>query len=236
MKSPAPLLLLVCATMALSGCSTALHQAGSAPAAPAAVARPATPDAALEALRQGNARFVARKARNRDYLAEVHATSTDQKPFAAVLSCLDSRVPPEIVFDQGIGDLFVARVAGNIENTDILGSLEFATAAKGTPLILVMGHTGCGAVAGACKGVKLGNLTALLKEIQPAVQGVHHAHAGQDPASALFQDEVAEENVRRTIADIRKRSSVIRDLVDAGKVRIAGAMYDLATGQVRFLD
>lgn len=226
------------------GCATSLRAAEEsspppvAGAASAGQARPRPVDAAsaLSELEGGNRRFVAGSPLPRDRHAEVQATREDQKPFAAVLSCIDSRVPPEIVFDQGIGDLFVARVAGNVENVDVLGSLEFAAAVKGVPLVVVMGHDGCGAVAGACKGVKLGNLTTLLAEIEPAVREVARQQPKADHASRRFQDEVAKANVKRTVRDLTSRSSVLAKLVAEGKLKIVGAMYELETGKVVFLD
>lgn len=194
-----------------------------------------SPDAALAALKQGNERFVARKPLHQNYLEQVAHTKADQHPYAAILSCLDSRVPPEIVFDQGIGDVFVARVAGNIEDPHIVGSLEFATKAKGAKLVVVMGHTSCGAVIGACKGVELGSLTGLLNEIKPAVQTVSTAHAHVDKTSNEFYDHVSVENVKQTVRDLSSKSPIISGLVAEGKVRIVGAMYDLSSGRVTFL-
>jgi carbonic anhydrase len=188
------------------------------------------PAEALDRLKQGNGRFLAGAA-PRDLKAQVKATASGQYPFAAVLSCMDSRVPPEIVFDQGIGDLFVVRVAGNVADTDDLGSLEYATKVVGSKLILVMGHTSCGAVKGAIDDVKLGNLTFLLEKIRPAVTaagpGTTNDHA--------YVDRVAEANVRQTIREIREKSPIIRELADSGKMGLAGAMYDVATGKVTFL-
>ncbi len=188
------------------------------------------PAEALDLLKQGNGRFLAGAA-PRDLKAQVKATASGQYPFAAVLSCMDSRVPPEIVFDQGIGDLFVVRVAGNVADTDDLGSLEYATKVVGSKLILVMGHTSCGAVKGAIDDVKLGNLTFLLEKIRPAVTasgpGTIKDHA--------YVDRVAEANVRQTIREIREKSPIIRELADSGKMGLAGAMYDVATGKVTFL-
>jgi carbonic anhydrase len=188
------------------------------------------PAEALEKLKEGNGRFLA-GASPRDLRAQVKATASGQYPFAAVLSCMDSRVPPEMVFDQGIGDLFVVRVAGNVVDTDDLGSLEYATKVVGSKLILVMGHTSCGAVKGAIEDVKLGNLTFLLEKIRPVV-----AASGPGTSSdAAYVDKVAQGNVRQTIREIREKSPVIRELADSGKIGLAGAMYDIATGKVTFL-
>ena len=159
-----------------------------------------------------------------------------EKPYAVILSCLDSRIPPEVVFDQGIGEVFVARVAGNIENDDILGSLEFGTAAMGAKLIVVMGHTKCGAIKGACQNVKLGHLTALLDKIQPAVAQVKSTNPKFNPQSYEDIDHVSVANVMMTVENIRKKSQVIRDLEAQNKIRIVGAMYDISSGKVTFYD
>ncbi len=195
-----------------------------------------TPDQALELLKEGNARFVAGESTNRDLIAQQKATAGGQYPFAVVLSCLDSRSAPEIVFDQGIGDLFVGRVAGNVVDEDLLGSFEFATAAAGSKLIVVMGHTACGAVKGACDGVELGNLTLLLDEIEPAIDAVQ-TPAGTDRSSANieFVNRVVETNVEMQVNELLRRSDVIRGLVEQGQVKVIGAVHDLATGEVRFL-
>ncbi|MBC7691127.1 MAG: carbonic anhydrase [Methylotenera sp.] len=194
-----------------------------------------SPAEALAALQEGNRRFIDGQPFKANYLHQVALTKDHQAPFAAIVSCLDSRIPPEIVFDQGIGDVFVARVAGNIEDDNIIGSLEFATHVKNAKLILVMGHTGCGAVVGACKDVKLGHLTQLLDQIQPAVKAVKARYPQLTADSTAFQDQVAEENVRHTLADLHKKSSVIARLVHEGKLELVGGMYDVATGRVRIL-
>lgn len=195
-----------------------------------------TPDQALQMLIEGNARYVAGESTERDLLSEQKATAGGQYPFAVVLSCLDSRSTPETVFDQGVGDLFVGRVAGNVVDTNLLGSFEFATAAAGSKLIVVMGHTACGAVKGACDGVEVGNLTALLDEIEPAIDAVS-TPAGTDRSSANteFVNRVIETNVNMQVNELLRRSDVIRGLVEEGKVKVVGAVHDLATGEVRFL-
>jgi carbonic anhydrase len=195
-----------------------------------------TPDEALQMLVEGNARYVAGESTERDLLSEQKATASGQYPFAVVLSCLDSRSTPETVFDQGVGDLFVGRVAGNGIDTNLLGSFEFATAAAGSKLIVVMGHTACGAVQGACDGVEVGNLTALLDEIEPAIDAVS-TPAGTDRSSANteFVNRVIETNVNMQVNELLRRSDVIRGLVEEGKVKVVGAVHDLATGEVRFL-
>lgn len=196
-----------------------------------------TPDEVFTQLKAGNDRFVEGRLTARDYVAQAEATASGQYPKAAVLSCLDSRVPPEIIFDQGIGDLFVGRVAGNFENRDMLGSLEFATAAAGTPLIVVLGHTQCGAIKGAVAGVELGNLTAMLREnLDEVLETVREIQAAADPETDAVVQAAIEENVRLTISDILADSEVISGLVESGDVGIVGGFYDLATGRVTWLD
>ncbi len=194
-----------------------------------------TPDQALQALKDGNLRFVSGNVLNQDFKKQIEATAGGQRPFAGVLSCLDSRVPPEIVFDQGIGDIFVGRVAGNIEDTNMIGSFEFAGELVGVKLLVVMGHTSCGAVAGACAGAELGNLTALLDEIEPAVEVIRTRIESGEVCDAPHIDHIAEENVRKTIADIRDASPVLVNLEEAGKLKIVGAMYDVSSGVVTWL-
>jgi carbonic anhydrase len=192
-----------------------------------------SPDAALAELRAGNARFVAGQSRARDFATEVRATASHQYPFAVVLSCVDSRQPIEIVFDQGIGDVFSARVAGNVINDDILGSMEFACKVSGTKLIAVIGHSNCGAIKGAIDDVQLGNLTGLLTKIKPAIAQVD----GGGEANSKNQDfvqKVAEANVRLAMREIRERSPVLREMIDQEKIGLVGGMYDLSTGQVQF--
>ena len=188
-----------------------------------------TPAAARERLEAGNARFVANKTTLHNWPSEVAATAAGQSPFAALLGCMDSRVPGETIFDQGIGDLFDIRVAGNVVNDDELGSLEYA-AKHGIKLIVVMGHTKCGAVTGALEGAKLGSLTGLLAKIEPAEKA-----AGCHDTSDACVTSVAEANVRESMKQIRARSSYLSGLFDENKIEISGAMYDVATGKVRFL-
>ena len=196
-----------------------------------------TPAMALERLREGNARFHARRQASRDLLQQVAATSGGQWPFAAVLGCIDSRVPPELVFDQGLGDLFSVRIAGNFANDDILGSLEFACKVAGSKVVLVLGHRHCGAVKGACDGVQLGNLTSMLANLDAAVQSVPEPEAADLRTShnAEFVHAVALSNVRLTVERIRERSEVLRQMEAQGEIAIAGAMYDVETGAVEFL-
>ena len=191
---------------------------------------------ALEILKQGNERFVSGKTVKRDLLAQAKQTSKGQFPFAAVVSCLDSRTQPEYVFDQGIGDIFVARVAGNFVNDDILGSLEFATKLVGAKLIVVMGHTECGAVKGACDAAQLGLLTATLANINPAVKAVRGDYKPRSSKNAEFVQAVAEMNVQLTMQKLRVRSVVLREMIDKGEIGLVGAMYDLISGKVTFYE
>ncbi len=195
-----------------------------------------TPAKALEMLKQGNERFVSGKTVERDLLAQVKQTSKGQFPFAAIVSCLDSRTQPEYVFDQGIGDIFVARVAGNFVNDDILGSLEFATKLAGAKLIVVLGHTECGAVMGACDGVQLGLLTATLANINPAVKAVQGDYTPRNSQNPEFVQAVAEMNVQLTLQKLRDRSVVLREMIDQGEVGLVGAMYDVSSGKVTFYE
>ncbi len=199
--------------------------------------RSMTPAQALSDLKAGNERFVSSRTTDRNWLAQAEYTADNgQYPKAIVLSCLDSRVPVEIVFDQGIGDLFVGRVAGNFENTDMLGSFEFGTAVAGSKLIVVLGHSDCGAVKGAIQRAELGNLTATLKNIKPAVEAAHRALPGVDADDPEFVQWVVEENVRMTVNGILADSDVIAGLVDKGELEVVGAWYDLKTGKVHWLD
>ena len=193
-----------------------------------------TPQAVLALAKDGNARFVKDERVDRDYLHDVKMTAAGQHPAAMILSCIDSRAPAEIILDAGIGAMFNARIAGNFVDADIAGSMEFACAVAGAKLVLVMGHTSCGAIKGAIDGAKLGNLTGLLAKLKPAVDAV----TGMEPrtgSNAAFVDAVAAANVRLTIENIRKISPVLAGLEKEGKIAFAGAMYHLDTGQVEFL-
>ena len=194
-----------------------------------------TPQKALQMLKDGNARFVAGKPLKRDYLAQVKATSAGQFPFAAIVGCIDSRESATLTFDQGIGDVFAARIAGNFVNDDLLGSLEFACAAAGAKLILVVGHSECGAIKGACDDVVLGNLTQTLANLKPAVAAVSGFDSDRSSANAKFVQAVAEKNVELTIARIKQRSAILRDMAEKGDIGIEGAMYDVHTGKVMFM-
>jgi len=192
-----------------------------------------TPRTALDALMDGNKRFLSQSPAERSVIEQVKATATGQYPFACVLSCIDSRVPVEMVFDQGVGDLFSARIAGNFVNDDILGSMEFACKLAGSKVIMVLGHTSCGGVKGACDNAELGLLTQMLRKIKPAVEAVK-TEPGTDRSSKnkTFVDNVAAENVRMNVKAITERSSVLKELVDNGDLIVVGAMYDVASGKV----
>ncbi|MGH8689312.1 MAG: carbonic anhydrase family protein [Burkholderiales bacterium] len=193
-----------------------------------------SPAQIITAMKRGNERFRKGVRKNRNYLNEQKASASGQYPAAVLLSCIDSRAPAEVIMDLGIGDIFNCRVAGNVENADILGSMEFACKLAGAKVVLVMGHTACGAVKGAIANAELGNLTGLLAKIKPAVQAT--SYAGERSASNYgFVDAVARRNVELTIANIRKDSAVLAGLEASGGIKIAGAMYNLATGVVEFL-
>tara|TARA_B100001094_G_C18181434_1_gene801129 strand:- start:600 stop:1226 length:627 start_codon:yes stop_codon:yes gene_type:complete len=189
---------------------------------------------ALKELKDGNQRFVEKKQLNRDLMQQVSETSTGQFPFATILSCIDSRVSSELIFDQGIGDIFSVRIAGNFINEDILGSMEFACKLAGTKLVLVLGHTACGAVKGACDHARLGNLTTLINKIEPSVEAVKEPEdvSLRNSSNIDFVNEVAAVNVKMTIENIRVKSQVLKELEDAGEIQIIGGMYDIKTGAV----
>jgi carbonic anhydrase len=193
-----------------------------------------TPDDVIEMMKRGNARFRAGERKERDWLAQQRATAAGQYPAAVLLSCIDSRAPAEVVLDLGIGDVFNSRIAGNVADVAVLGGMEFACKLAGAKVVLVMGHTACGAVAGAIAGAQLGNLTALLAKIAPAIPAT--SFSGERSATnAAYVDAVARTNVGLTVAGIRRESPVLAEMERAGQIRIAGAMYDLATGAVEFL-
>jgi carbonic anhydrase len=190
-----------------------------------------TPEAALKRLQEGNARFAAGQALHCDLLEQVRSTAQKQAPFAAVLGCIDSRVPPELIFDQNIGDMFVARIAGNIASTDIIGSLEFATALAGAKLIVVLGHSECGAVKGAIDDAKLGSLTGVLQQIRPALAKLDYKGVPSSKDKALVQ-RVADQNAKDAVQQLMRNSDTIAGLVREGKLKIVAAMHDVATGKV----
>ena len=195
-----------------------------------------TPQSALQMLKDGNSRFLKKTPLDRDFSKQIGLTAGGQYPFAVVLSCIDSRIPTEIIFDQGIGDIFNARIAGNFVNEDILGSMEFACKLAGAKLIVVMGHTSCGAVKGACDNATLGNLTQMLGKITPAVDATT-TDPGEERTSknSNFVNRVALKNIEMTIDDINQQSPVLKEMVDNKEVGIVGAMYDVSTGKVEFL-
>lgn len=197
-----------------------------------------TPALALQFLKDGNARFVKNLRASRDLLQQANETRDGQWPFATIVSCIDSRTSAELIFDQGLGDIFSVRIAGNVINTDILGSLEFACHVAGSKLIVVLGHTSCGAIKGACDHVELGNLTELLSKIQPAV---YEESETPDPASrnsknSTFVENVADLNVRRSVRSIVNRSYILEHMIAAGKIGIIGAKHNLASGEVTFFE
>jgi carbonic anhydrase len=194
-----------------------------------------TPDKALQMLKEGNARFVQGKMLQRDYMRQVKETGNGQFPIASIVGCIDSRASNELIFDQGIGDIFSVRVAGNFVNDDMLGSLEFASAAAGSKLIVVVGHSECGAVKGAIDDVVLGNLTQTLANIKPAVAAVPGYDPDRSSGNAAFVQTVAVKNVELTLARIRERSPILRGMADKGEIGLAGAMYDVHTGRVTFM-
>ena len=197
-----------------------------------------TPKKALQSLKEGNERFQNRKREERNLIEQVKDTSDGQYPFATVLSCIDSRVSAELIFDQGIGDIFSIRIAGNFVNTDILGSMEFACKLAGTRLIVVLGHTSCGAVKGACDDAKLGNLTSMLAKIKPAVDSTTMPSdiSIRNSSNISFVNDVAVKNVELNIQNILNSSEVISEMVNNGEVKIIGAMYDVSSGAVNFFE
>lgn len=195
-----------------------------------------TPDDALARLLEGNERFRAGDLVECDLMKQVKATASGQAPFAAVLCCMDSRVPPELVFDQRVGDIFVIRIAGNFANTDIIGSLEFAAKVTGSRLIMVLGHSGCGAVRGAIDNVQLGNLTATLSNILPAVEATKGVPGEPNSGNAELVQTVAENNARLTAKLLQERSAILNDLVKDGHLGIVAAMHDVSTGRVTVLE
>ena len=197
-----------------------------------------TPQKSLQYLKEGNIRFQNNLKANRNLLEQVNHTSEGQFPFATILSCIDSRVSAELVFDQGLGDVFSVRIAGNFVNEDILGSMEFACKLAGTKLIVVLGHTSCGAVKGACDDAKLGNLTNMLAKIKPAVAAVEEPKDKnyRNSKNTEFVDNVATKNVQLTIARIMQESQVLAEMQNNDEIRIIGAMYDINTGAVNFFE
>lgn len=197
-----------------------------------------TPQKSLRFLKEGNQRFQNNLKANRNLLEQVNDTSEGQFPFATILSCIDSRVSAELIFDQGLGDIFSVRIAGNFVNEDILGSMEFACKLAGTKLIVVLGHTSCGAVKGACDNAKMGNLTKLIEKITPAVDAVLEPKdaALRNSSNLEFVDSVAEKNVQLTIDRVHEESPILSEMEKSGEIMIIGAMYDINTGNVKFFE
>lgn len=195
-----------------------------------------TPQSALQALKDGNKRFIENNMAGRDLGQQVQETSGGQYPFATVLHCIDSRVSAELLFDQGIGDVFSIRIAGNFVNEDILGSMEFACKLAGTKLVVVLGHTACGAVKGACDHARMGNLTALINKLEPAVAAVTEPtdESQRNSGNIDFVNEVAAKNVRMTMDNIRSNSPILKEMEDNGEIKIVGGMYDISSGEVTF--
>lgn len=193
-----------------------------------------TAEKALIFLKEGNERFQNNLKANRNLLQQVNETSDGQFPFAVILSCIDSRVSAELVFDQGLGDIFSVRIAGNFVNEDILGSMEFACKIAGSKLIVVLGHTSCGAIKGACDDAKLGNLTALISKLKPAVAAVKEPTENRSSKNLAFVDKVASTNVEMTIENIKQQSPVLKEMLDNKEIGIVGGMYNVDSGEVIF--
>ncbi|MBP6184070.1 MAG: carbonic anhydrase [Saprospiraceae bacterium] len=195
-----------------------------------------SPRKALELLKDGNERFINNLKANRNLLEQVNDTRDGQFPFAIILSCIDSRTSAELIFDQGLGDIFSVRIAGNIVNTDILGSMEFACKVAGSKLIVVLGHSKCGAVKGACDHVEMGNLTELLSKLQPAVYQENTIVKNRTSTNTEFVENVAQINVKRSVKNIIERSFILEQMVENGEIGVVGAMHNIETGEVTFYD
>lgn len=193
-----------------------------------------TPQKALAFLKEGNQRFQDNLKANRNLLQQVNETGGGQFPFAIILSCIDSRVSTELVFDQGLGDIFSVRIAGNFVNEDILGSMEFACKLAGSKLVVVLGHSKCGAIKGACDDAKMGNLTALISKIKPAVEAVKDPSQNRTSGNSEFVENVAAMNVKLTIENIKKQSPVLKEMLDNKEIDLVGGMYNVETGVVNF--
>lgn len=195
-----------------------------------------TPELAFQYLKEGNDRFVNNLRANRNLLQQVNETRDGQYPFATILSCMDSRTSAELVFDQGLGDIFSIRIAGNVLNEDVLGSMEYATKVVGTKIIVVLGHTRCGAITGACDDVKLGNLTQLLEKVKPAIDSETSTQNNRSGSNPDFVNNVTELNVHITIKQILEQSPIIAELVNDGSIKIVGGIYDVESGKVDFFE
>ena len=195
-----------------------------------------TPASALELLKEGNKRFMSNLKINRNLLQQANETSDGQHPFAVILSCIDSRTSAELIFDQGLGDIFSVRIAGNIINEDILGSMEFGCKVAGSKIIVVLGHTKCGAVKGACDHVEMGNLTSLLTKIRPAVDDELTTTENRNSGNEEFVEKVTIINIKRTVKSIIERSPILKEMIEAGEIEIIGGIHNIADGQVTFFD
>jgi len=195
-----------------------------------------TPQKALQILKEGNNRFINNLKANRNLLEQAGYTADGQFPFAVILSCIDSRTSAELIFDQGLGDVFSVRIAGNIINEDILGSMEFACKVAGSKVIVVLGHTKCGAIKGACDHIEMGNLTALLSKIQPAIYDEKTETENRSSKNAEFVEKVATINVKRTVEGIMQRSPILKEMIEKGEIGIVGGIHDIATGEVTFFE
>ncbi len=193
-----------------------------------------TPQSGLDLLKDGNKRFINNLKINRNLLQQANETSDGQNPFAVILSCIDSRTSAELIFDLGLGDVFSVRIAGNIVNEDILGSMEFGCKVAGSKIIVVLGHTKCGAVKGACDHVEMGNLTALLSKIQPAVYDEHTVKKNRNSGNDEFVEKVSTINVKRTVLAIMERSTILKEMIESGQIGIVGGTHDISTGEVTF--
>jgi len=194
------------------------------------------PSKAIELLKEGNRRFVDNLKMNRNLLQQVNETSDGQHPFAVILSCIDSRTSAELIFDQGLGDVFSVRIAGNIQNEDILGSMEFACKVAGAKIVVVLGHTKCGAIKGACDHVKMGNLSTLLKKVKPAMDAEKTVTSNRNAGNSEFVEKVASLNVRITKKQILQHSPILKEMIEKGEIALIGGMYDVETGKVDFFD
>lgn len=238
-KALAPLIVL-----AVLSCSSGKDKTPAAPERPVRTAQMSaelrdtmSPADVYQAFKDGHQRFIEEKPRYRSVVLEVQEAAAGQHPYAIVLSCIDSRVPVETIFDKQIGDIFGARVAGNVVNEDVLGGMEFATKLAGAKLIMVMGHTKCGAVKGAAAGVELGNLTQLLKRIEPAIERTAAVYRGKpDPTDYAYVDAIALENVKLAVEQIRQRSPELARMEQEGAIKIVGTMYDVSSGRVTFFE
>ena len=195
-----------------------------------------TPAMALDILKKGNDRFINNLKSNRNLLQQANETSDGQHPFAVILSCIDSRSSAELIFDQGLGDVLSVRIAGNIINEDILGSMEFGCKVAGSKIIVVLGHTKCGAIKGACDHVEMGNLTALLTKIRPAVDDEDTVKENRNSGNAVFVEKVSRINVKRTVKAIMERSPILKEMIESGQIGIVGGTHDISTGKVEFYD